>query len=353
MNEYVFKHVCLESWAINTPPQAVSSTEIEDRLGPLFKRLEIPFGTLERLSGVQSRYFWPLRELPSAVATVAVKEAISKIGFDRKHLGAVFNCSVTRDYFEPSTACIIHRNIGLPEEAIAADISNACIGFSNGLLMLAALIEQGAVKAGIVSSGENVSFLIENSIISLLKNQTITRDQLLKILPSFTLGSGAVSYVLAHDSIATQKHYLKGAVARSATQFSDLCAGNADYCMNGGGEIDPVMHTESAKLMAAAAKLGGRVWPEVSRLLGWSREDVNHVFCHQVGKQVNEGFYRELGLDIEKEFTIYKEHGNLVSAALPTCFAKGMNEKGLKPGDKIICTAYGSGLNAIFSGWVW
>ena len=114
-----------------------------------------------------------------------------------------------------------------------------------------------------------------------------------------------------------------------------------------------MMYTESAKLIASAAKLGGRMFKDFSEEFGWSRDDISHIFCHQVGKQVNEAFYDEMGLDITKEYTIYRNYGNLVSAALPTALALGADERGINSGEKVLLTAFGSGLNSIFTGLIW
>ncbi len=353
MISFRFKHVRIESYATNLAPTEVTSASIENKLAPLYERLQVPVGTLEKLSGIKTRYLWDAKVLPSEVATVAVTRALENIGFGREHLGALFSCSVTRDYFEPATACIIHRNLEMSEETMAFDISNACIGFSNGLLMLGNLIETGVVKAGIVVSGENIARIVDNNIALLSQDEKITRDDLIQLLPTLTLGSGAVAYVLAHDSIATSSHKLLGGSLRSATQYNDLCAGNADHCIGDEGSSAALMRTESSKLIAAAAKLGGRLWPDTSEVLQWTKDDVDHVFCHQVGKQVNEAFYKEMGLDHTKEFTIYKKYGNMVSAAMPTALVLGVEEKPIRPGEKILCTAFGSGLNCIFLGIEW
>jgi len=353
MFSFNFKHVRIESMAVNLPPQEVTSAELEDRLAPLYERLKIPFGTLEKLSGVKSRYFWDTTTAPSEVATVAAREAVDKIGFDKKELKALFNCSVTRDYFEPATACLVHRNLGLPDTSITMDVTNACIGFSDGMIMLANLIEAGIVKAGVVVSGESISRVIQCHIDHMLSDETLQREDLLKLLPSLTLGSGAVSYVLCHDSIATSTHRFLGGVSRSATQLSDLCNGNGDYCILQGSDFNPLMHTESNKLISSAATLGGQMWKDMSEVFGWTREEVDHVFCHQVGKQVNQAFYNEMGLDFEKEYTIYKKYGNLISAALPTALAMGVEEKGVKENEKIVWTAFGSGLNSRFFAIEW
>ncbi len=353
MIRFAFKHVCIDSYAVNLPPNEMTSAEIEDRLAPLYKRLQIPMGTLEKLSGIRSRHLWDVKVLPSEVATVAATKALEKSGIERSQIGALFSCSVTRDNFEPATACIIHHNLELGEQSLAFDISNACIGFSDGLMMLGNLIESGIVKAGIVVSGENVARIVDNNLKTLLREEALTRDDLIELLPTLTLGSGAVAYVLCHDSISTHKHRLLGGALRTATQHSELCSGNADSCATDKNVESILMRTESSKIIAAASKLGSRLWPETSEVLGWKREDVQHIFCHQVGRQVNEAFYREMGLDYQKEYTIYREYGNMVSAALPTALALGVDDKPVRKGEKVLCTAFGSGLNGVFYGIEW
>jgi 3-oxoacyl-[acyl-carrier-protein] synthase-3 len=265
----------------------------------------------------------------------------------------VFNCSVTRDYFEPATGVIVHQNLGLPETVMAMDITNACVGFSNGMFMLANLIESGVVKAGIVTTGENLGPITEATINQMIAREDMGREELLRMMPTFTLGSGAVAAVLCHSSIASTSHRLIGSVCRSASQFSDLCVGNGDFCYLQQIGLNPIMTTDSQKLISSAAKLGARTWEVMQELVGWSADDVDHIFCHQVGKQVNRSFYEVQGLDIEKEFTVYQDYGNLVSAALPSALFTAAEQGLMEEGDKLLLTGYGSGLNSIFSGIVW
>ena len=60
-----------------------------------------------------------------------------------------------------------------------------------------------------------------------------------------------------------------------------------------------------------------------------------------------------MGLDIAKEYTIYKKYGNLISASLPMAIALGVQEKNIQKGEKILLTAFGSGLNSLFMGIEW
>lgn len=354
MVAFRYDTVRIDSFALNIPTDELTSAAIEDRIAPLYERLGIPLGTLERLSGVRNRFVWPAKYAPSKGATGAVEKALEGISFDRSKIGALFSCSVSRDLFEPATACFVHRNLGLSESVMALDVTNACIGFSNGLLLLANLIESRVLDAGIVVSSENPGRIIESNFKLLeRKGDSLTRDDLLKVLPTFTLGCGAVAYVLCHESVSDGGHRFLGGVSNSATDFTDLCSGNGDFCVLQEEEIHPIMETESSKLIAAAAKLGARTWSEASEVLGWDRDAVDHCVCHQVGRQVNEAFYRTLGLDFAKDYATYKEYGNMISAALPAAVIMGADERGFSRGDKIVLTAFGSGLHAIFTGIEW
>jgi 3-oxoacyl-[acyl-carrier-protein] synthase-3 len=351
--QFKFDNVRIDSFATNMPTKAVSSSEIEERLAPVFKRLKIPFGTFEKLTGIKTRCHWDEAVPPSQVATVAAAKALGKSSLKPDQIQALFNCSITRDYFEPATSCIVHHELGLPECAVVFDISNACLGFMNGIVMMSNLIESGIIGAGILVSGETIVRPTEHCIKHILSQENLTRDELIKLLPTLTLGSGSVAYVLAHKSLTTSTHKILGGVTRSATKHHELCNGNGDFCHFHEGDFDPIMTTESSKLIGAAAKLGRKAWPQLAELVGWNKDDVDHIFCHQVGKQVNDAFYKEMGLDFRKEFTIYERYGNLASAAVPTALAIGAEEKDMKPGDKVVLTGFGSGLNALFLGIEW
>lgn len=354
MSKFSFKSVHIEACAVDLPPYEVSSSQIEERLAPIYDRLEVPYGTLERLSGIKTRYFYDQSVTPSQAGISACRKAISQIGFDPQNIQAIFNCSVTRDHFEPATASIIHKALGIAESSISLDISNACLGFSNGIMLLGNLIESGVVKAGILVSGETISKIIDTSITKMLAQDEMNREELLRLLPTFTLGSGAVAFVLCHESIATKPHRVLGGVSRSASEYSHLCVGNADYCFYmDEDELNPIMHTDSPKLIGSAAYVGQRAWQEFQQSFECSNEDFDAVFCHQVGKQLGDSFFKTMGVDNSKEFSIYQRYGNQVSAALPSTMTLGLNSGMLKSGGKALLTGFGSGLNAIFTAVSW
>lgn len=360
-----FKSVRLESYARSIGPEEVTSTQIEDKLAPLLTRLGVPMGTLERLSGIVSRRFWPRSVLPSQIAREAAEVALEQTKVPREKIGVIINCSVSRDYFEPATSTVVHKALGFSPKTVAFDITNACLGFSNSLSILGTMIDAGQIEAGLIVSGETVTNIFENTMESLLRRPDIDRDSLLKLLPVLTLGCGGVAAVVCHEKYAPDAPKPVAMISRTESQYSDLCEGNGDFSVADYKDLDfskmsveelskhPLMFTEASKLITSASKVGGAAWRDMQELIGWDRNAVDHVFCHQVGRQVNEAFYKEIGLDMSKEFNIYKDYGNMVTSALPSALFVGAEEKPINKGDKVVTMGFGSGLNTVFTAWVW
>jgi 3-oxoacyl-[acyl-carrier-protein] synthase-3 len=217
------------------------------------------------------------------------------------------------------------------------------------------MIDAGAIKAGILVAAETMSGIVEGSLAKLSdpKNWP-SREQLLRMLPTLTLGSGAVAFVLCHESIATQPHKIIASTSHSASQHAELCVGNADYCfyMNE-DEFNPLMETDSPTLIANGAILGGEVWREMQETVGWNNDSYQVHVSHQVGKQLGDKFFGTAGVDNSKEFSIYQNLGNQVSCALPTAFALAVEAGKVIKGTSALLTGFGGGLNSIFTAVKW
>ena len=155
-----------------------------------------PFGRLELMSGIRERRFWPKGTRPSDGAVLAGKKAISASSIPPEELDCLIFTSVSRDMMEPATASFVHRQLGLPERCLVFDISNACLGFLDGMIFLANMIELGQVKCGLLVAGETAENLLESTINNLIADSTLTRRSIKYSFASLTIGSGAVALVM-------------------------------------------------------------------------------------------------------------------------------------------------------------
>ena len=346
-----YKNVCIEAFGYELPDDTVSSEEIENQLGPVYDRLKLPYGRLEMMSGIKERRFWKNGTRPSEVSVFAAKKAIENSGISRQDIGCLIHGSVSRDFLEPATASVVHNALDLPSSSAIFDVSNACLGFLNGMIILANMIELGQVRAGIIVAGECGKQLVETTINNILADSEMSRKKIKSYFASLTIGSGAVAVVLAHSSISKTGHKLLGGKLRSNTRHNDLCVGGVDAEVAHSGDVS--MQTDSETLMINGVELAKETWEEARSNLGWENNTMARVFCHQVGSAHRRMLYKTLGLDIKKDFSTLEYLGNTGSASLPITMAIGIEKELVKKRDKVAMLGIGSGLNCVVLGVEW
>ncbi len=166
-----YSKVCLHTFAYVLPPRILSSDDIEERLAPLYQRLKLPAGRLELMSGIKERRLWEPGTRPSQGAALAGQAALDKDDIDPESVECLIFTSVSRDMMEPATASFVHNQLGLSEDCLLFDLSNACLGFLDGMVMLANMIELGHVRNGLVVAGETAEELVESTIQTLLTDE--------------------------------------------------------------------------------------------------------------------------------------------------------------------------------------
>ncbi len=347
-----YQRVCVESFGYELPENIVTSLSLEERLAPIYKKLHLSYGRLEIMTGIRERRFWDDGVTPSQASIKAAEKALRMSGVNKKDIGCLLHTSVSRDFLEPATATVVHDSLGLPSTATIFDISNACLGFINGIVTLANMIELGQVKAGIVVGSESSKRLIDATIDKLLKDTDITKDKLKIAFATLTLGSGAVAAVLTHSSLSQDGHKLLGGVTRAASQHNDLCRIEADTCFSD-PSISLEMHTDSRELLKNGARLAPDTWQDTKQELGWKDSDVDRFFTHQVSAVHSRLLFKTLGLDNEKNFTTVEYLGNIGSVSLPITMAIGIDQGCLNTGDKVVMMGIGSGIVCLMLGLKW
>ena len=336
-----FKNVVIQSLAAIDAPIKMTSAEIGERLRPAMERLGIRPGLIEEISGIKTRRFWNNETQPSDAATLAAEKAISDAEIDRDKIGVLINTSVCRDYLEPSTACLVHGNLGLHERCLNFDIGNACLAFLNGMDVAARMIERGEVEYALIVDGESSRPITEATIDRLLQ-PGVEEEQFRAEFASLTLGSGSAAMVMCRRELAPKGHSYLGSVTRAATQFNKLCYGQMDR-----------MVTDTRVLLTEGLKLATKTFTAAREKLGWVVGELDHFIIHQVSKAHTDSLMKLLGLDPEKIHRIYPHLGNIGPAAVPIALAKAVELGKVKSGDRVALLGIGSGLNCSMAEIIW
>ena len=336
-----FKNVVIQSLTAVDPPIRVTSIDIEKHLQATFERLGIRDNLLEEVSGIGARRFWEEGTLPSDAATLAAEKALDDAGIDRGKIGVIINTSVCRDYLEPSTACIVHGNLGLAENCLNFDVGNACLAFLNGMDIASRMIERTEIDYALIVDGESSRPITEATIERLL-DPDVGAEQFRAEFASLTLGSGAAAMILARKELAPQGHPYLGSVSRSATEFNKLCQGQMDR-----------MVTDTRILLSEGLKLASKTFLAAKIAFGWVASELDQFIIHQVSKVHTDSLVKLLGLDPEKVHAIYPEMGNIGPASVPIVLAKAAELGRIKRGDRVALLGIGSGLNCSMAEIIW
>jgi acyl-CoA:acyl-CoA alkyltransferase len=346
-----YHHVCVEAVTCTLPPHVVTSEQIEQQLSPVYDRLGLPAGRLELMTGIQERRFFNPGTRPSQISGPTAVRAIEESGLDRRHFGALIHGSVCRDQMEPATACGVHHAAGLPTEALVLDVSNACLGLLNGMVILADMIELGRIRAGVVVGTEIGRPLVEGTIASLLNDPTLTRKDMKPAFASLTIGSGSAAIVLCDRKLSRRGNRLVGGSFLAETTHHKLCAGGVEAGRH--GDDRPRMETDSEALLHAGIGVAQRNWPRFLETVNWSSDEVTKTLTHQVGKAHRKLLLESLDLNPAIDFPTVERFGNTGAVALPMAMAMSIEQNHLQPGDRVALLGIGSGLNSVMLGVDW
>ena len=341
-----YHNVYIEAFGYHLPETILSSEQLEKKIANLYEKLDYSPGRLEALSGIKERRLWPVGTRPSDVAAVAGRSALEKLDFDTRKIGAVIHTGVCRDMMEPATSVFVHESLGLDANCAVFDISNACLGFVNGMFMAANMIELGQIEAALIVSGENAAPVYEDTIKMLNEEQNMTDLHFKQHIANFTLGSGAMACVLTNSKLSSSRHQILGGVFQNNTNA-------ADFCKASGDNQNQMMHTNTKELMKHGIILTSVTWELFKREMRWQDADVDQFATHQISIQHQTKVYEALGLDIKKDNPTFQHLGNTGSVAAPISLAMAVEKGRVKEGDNVCVMGIGSGLNCFMMGVNW
>ncbi|WP_210651592.1 3-oxoacyl-ACP synthase III [Nocardioides sp. SYSU D00065] len=312
-------------------PEVVTSAQLDERLGEVYRRTRMRPGLLEGLVGIRERRWWGEDQDFTDGAVEAGRAALAASGIEPGQVDLLVNTSLSRHWLEPSTAVVIHDALGLSPGCQNFDVTNACLGFMNGMEIAAAMIEAGLIDVALVVDSED-SRPVQESTIRRLSEAGVSSRDLMSEFAALTLGSGAVAMVLARADQHPEGHRLVAGVSRAATEHHELCVGDND-----------VMRTDLKGLLAAGLDLSTGLWDGAASEFGWD-DDITRFFVHQVSQVHTDSICERLKIDPDLVPRSFPAFGNIGPASVAYTLAG--DQHSLTRGDRVLLMGIGSGLNA-------
>lgn len=337
----LYNNVCIEALGHAVPEEIVTSAWIEEQIAPVYEALGLQVGFLEQLSGVKERRWWDQGIEFSDASVMAAEKALENAEVDRSEIQAIVNCSVCRDYVEPSTACIVHGKLGLGHYALNFDVGNACLGFIDGITVIANMIELGQIDTGLVVAGEGSREVI-NATIDRLLQEPPSIQLCAETMVAFTFGSGGAAMILRDKAKSKTGKKLLGSYTYAATEYHELCVGQRSW-----------IRIEAKKMLKAGLDPLAKAWDGFLKEMEWDVASIDRIFTHQVSSSHRTVGAQILGIDLKKDYPTLSFLGNIGAVSSPLGLSMGLEEGVVQEGDRVALMGMGSGINCTFMGIQW
>jgi 3-oxoacyl-[acyl-carrier-protein] synthase III len=324
----------IEAIGVYLPPKRVTTAEI---LGGCANPVRVP---LERLTGIRVRHLAGESEFSFDLAAKAVADCLERSRTDPDDYDILICANISRYdgprlvTYEPSTAVRLQKRFGF-SQAVAMDVSNACAGMWTAVYVVDAMIRTGAIRRGMVVSGEYISYLTDTA-------QKEIVDHLDSQLASLTLGDAGVAVVLGvsprpdvgfHDiELYTLSKYSRYCIAKPTDQA------------HGGA----AMYTDAINVTASVVPHAARHAEEMLRRNDQPLADINHIVPHQTSRLSMQDALKEIGarFDVDLPRRLINnlaERGNTASTSHFLALHDAINSERIQSGDEVLFLISGSG----------
>ncbi|MFJ9109808.1 beta-ketoacyl-ACP synthase III [Streptomyces sp. NPDC102283] len=303
------------------PPRAVSNDE-------LATRIDTSDAWIRSRTGIRTRHFVSPGMPTSRLATEAGARALESAGLDS--VDAVVLATTTPDRPCPATAPLVAHELGLTGRP-AFDVSAVCTGFLYAVATAAGLIASGAADHILVIGADAFSTIVDPEERS---TAVVFGDGAGAVVlrAGGTGEPGAVGRVeLGADGSLTDLITVRA--GGSATRSTDVPPSRADAHFSMAGQ-EVFFHAVTRMAGASRTAIADAGWrtDEVDRLVG---HQANARILHAVGER----------LDIPRDrIVIHLDRvGNTAAASIPLALAHAQSTGELRPGDRVVLSAFGGG----------
>jgi 3-oxoacyl-[acyl-carrier-protein] synthase-3 len=316
------------------PPQVLTNQDLE-------KMVETNDEWIVSRTGIRERHIAPPEIATSDMAIEAAKCALAQRGIAATDINAIIVCTVTPDYFFPSTACLVQNALGA-RGAWGFDLIAACSGFLYGLTTAASLVAAGAHKKVLVIGSDTMSRIIDYT------------DRATCVLFGDGAGAMLIEPATEADSGAGFIDFV-GEVDGSGGDYLKMPAGGS-RCPASHETVDARMHYVHQD-GSQVFKYASRKMHEASRELldrnGLTIDDVSIMIPHQANLRIITAAGERLGIKPERVLVNIDRYGNTTAGTLPLGTRDAIAQGRLKKGDLVLFAAVGAGYTVGASLWRW
>jgi len=323
-------------------PEAVLDNAELARLNPRFRADKITAKT-----GIDRRHIAAKGETAGDLAVAAAERLLTETGKARDGIDYLIFSTQAPDYVLPTTACVIHRRLGLRPGAGAIDINLGCSGYVYGLGLAQGLILAGQARRVLLLTADTYSKFIN---VDDLGVRSIFGDGAAATLVE-AAADGAVG--LGPFAYGTDGHGAEHLIVPTGGARNPEGAEGESYTI-GTGETrrGKPLHMNGPEVFNFTL---GAVPALVQEILGKADlglDAVDLFVFHQANATMLEALRRKIAIPEEK-FFVDLDGGNTVGSTIPMALRRAEAAGRLRPGMRVMLVGFGVGYSWAATTLVW
>ena len=307
--------------AHNTPEKIMTNHDLE-------KLVDTSDEWIRSRTGITQRHVVGENEASSDISTRIAETLMEKRGISADEIDVIIVGTVTPDYFTPSTAALIQKNIGATN-AWGFDLSAACSGYIYGLETGATFIRSGQYNKVMVIGVDTMTSILDYK----------DRDTCV----IFGDGGGGVILEPTHNDTGILDSILH------------MDGNGGEYLIIPGGGSRIPATVESVKSRQHFIKQDGKtvykfavrgmadVSEEILSRNNLSGEDIALFIPHQANKRIIDAAAERCGISSEKVLINIDRYGNTTAGTIPIAMNEAVENNQIKDGDYILLASFGAG----------
>lgn len=263
-----------ESFGVYLPEKEVTTPELVDQMGtePMFD--------LQRLTGIKSRRWRAEDEDSVSLAMKAIENCLARSNYKAEDIDVIICTAITRFQnqdgltfvLEPGCSNILKQKLGMRVDALNFDITNACAGMFTGVTVLDQLLKSGAVKTGLVVSGECITPIAETALKEI---SNPIDDQ----FASLTVGDSGAAVIMDAQGIEGEE-CIDFCEMMTLSKYSDFCYGMPSEQSSG-----VAMYTKAMEIHGTVIQRLPPICGHYSKALDVTGMSFDHIIPHQTSKR--------------------------------------------------------------------
>lgn len=285
-------------------------------------------------TGIRRRHLVSPGETVSEIAISAVEKLFRSGRVAASEVDVLIVGSQSPDFPIPGLAHVLHKQLGLPHNCAAMDVTLGCSGFTYALWLAKALVTSGAARRILIVSCDTYSRFCDPDDFATVA----------------LFGDGAAATLLSDEEA--------GALAEVGESIPGTDGSGMESLMvRDGAGSSMANRVEGECLQIPRLKMNGpevfqfalrEVVPSIHAILGktgLTLDQVDLFLMHQANAFMLEHLRRRLGVPVERMPVDVEETGNTVNASLPILLCRLMNRGILVGNQNCVLTGFGVGLS--------